>query len=71
MGLPQKPEERAKVDSSFEVLHGAETARLWIIVELDGETMRYCFISGPYRDVKAYYDGEITLDEYKARVNKR
>ena len=43
------------------------TARIWVVVTVDGEEHRYVLVSGPKDDVKAYYEGQITFPEIRRR----
>jgi hypothetical protein len=42
-------------------------ARIWIHIVVDGHKYKLIHASGPSDDIKAYYDGQLTVQEMKAR----
>ncbi len=51
---------------AFETI-SEKTARIVINTTVDGHTYSQVHISGPIKDVKAYFDGELSMKELKFR----
>jgi hypothetical protein len=46
---------------------GHGMARIWIHIIVDGHNYKLMHATGPKDDVKAYYDGRLTVQELKTR----
>lgn len=63
----ERPTNRITTTLEFETISPTH-AQVWIVITLDGETSRSLFISGPYWPVLTYFEGRITLKEYRERL---
>lgn len=51
----------------FEELSDKKTARVWIDVNVNGESHSFVHVSGPKNDAEDYFAGRITLVELRRR----